>query len=101
MTALLTRAYGDTRVQLEADALRQAHDFFGYGVPLRVVPDYEVRQFTGLASAARWQADVRVTPEREPPGQSEVAESVRRQVQWARDYAVRMYGVRKYGRARP
>lgn len=91
MKTIRVTARGDSVTELEADALRQGHVFFGPEVPLRVLPDWEAEE-SGAGQRARWRAHVRVTPEREPLGQSEVAEAVRRQVQWAWKYAREAYG---------
>lgn len=77
-------ARGNSMSELEADALRQGHDFFGYDVPLKVVPDYEAE--LSVNGQPKWRAHVRVTRDREPFAQSELAGDVRRQFQWMRRY---------------
>lgn len=70
---------GSNHAELEADALRQAREFFGDAVPLAVSDDYVALPGTG--TGAKWCADIYVTREREPLAQSAAAEQVRRQVQ--------------------
>lgn len=86
MRKVKTVSRGDDMVELEADALRQGHGFFGPDVPLRVVRDYEAEP-SGISEQPKWWAHVIVTCDREPFAQSELAEDVRRQFQWVRRHA--------------
>jgi hypothetical protein len=43
--------YGDSAAEIEIAALSAAQEFFGDGVPLAVVPDYETVPLGGYAQA--------------------------------------------------